>query len=110
MKIVRMTFWVAFLFLLLTGAAQANALADTGSEITVVGMIVVMDDGIYLDEGSRRFLLIDTEDSQYDGLTAEVIGELIMIDDIPAIRVHEITIFEDRPAGDNEEGSSPNNG
>ena len=108
-KICKSLILVFFLMVFAT-VAQANETMEIGENVTVIGVVVVMDDGMYLDDGSRLFLLIEMEDPQHEGLTAEVSGQLILIDDQPAIKVEELVILEDVPAGGDSEETPASNG
>jgi hypothetical protein len=102
---------LAALLLVLTVATAAQAAQgqiEVDADITVIGTVAVMDDGVFLDDGTRLFLLIDMEDTRYEGLTVEVIGQYMVVDDMPAIRVQEMTVLEDSPS-EGEQQESPAN-
>ena len=102
---------LAALLLVLAVAATAQAAQgqiEVDADITVIGTVAVMDDGVFLDDGTRLFLLIDMEDTRYEGLTVEVIGQYMVVDDMPAIRVQEMTVLEDSP-GEGEQQEAPAN-
>lgn len=100
---------VVFLLLTLTVSAQAVDVPDEGGAITMTGIVVIMDDGIYVDGGELMFLLVDMEDPQLEGFTIEVTGEYLVIDDQPAIKVQDISVLEDRAAGEAPQDSSQTN-
>jgi len=113
MKRMREGVLLALLLLALAAPAQAEESVDVGADITVIGTVVLMDDGLYLDDGSRLYLLIDMEDPQAEGLTVEVVGQLVMIDDQPAIKVREMTVLGDVPPAaqpEESEEAPPNRG
>ena len=92
------------------GAVQAGELPEVGEQITVTGIVVFMDDSMYIDDGTRLYLLMDLDDSDYEGLTIDAFGTFLMIDERPALEVHEILILKDRTGDDNEQDSSDNKG
>ena len=89
---------------------QAGELPEVGEQITVTGIVVFMDDSMYIDDGTRLYLLMDLDDSDYEGLTIDASGTFLMIDERPALEVHEILILKDRTGDDNEQDSSDNKG
>ena len=94
----------------LAGTARAGDLPDVGEQTTVTGVVFFMDDAMYIDDGTRLYLLMDMDDSDYEGLTIDASGTFLMIDEQPALEVHEITILKDRTVDDNEQESSDNKG
>lgn len=103
------SFLVLFFLIILSGFSYAADASSQNDDETVVGVIISMDDGIYLDDGSQLFLLVGLDDQQYIGLTVEVVGEPIVVDDSPAIKVKEITILDGEPQGEmSQENGSEN--
>ncbi|SMF03577.1 hypothetical protein [Desulfovibrio gilichinskyi] len=105
-------FLVIFVLMLYSGTAfSAEAPSENGDE-TIVGVIISMDDGIFLDDGYQIYLLVGLDDQQYMGLTVEVIGESIIVDGAPAIKVKEINVLDPQPqeemAPDDEPGNTAN--
>jgi hypothetical protein len=91
------SFLVLLLLTILSGFSYA---ADTSSQNegeSFVGVIISMDDGIYLDDGSQLFLLVGLDDEQYSGLTVEVVGESVVVDGSQAIKVKEINVLDSQP-------------
>ncbi|MBI9112173.1 hypothetical protein [Maridesulfovibrio ferrireducens] len=98
-----------FLCLLLAFSAIAIA-AEAPSEdedITIVGVVIYMDDGIFIDDGAQIHLMVGMDDPQYAGLTVEVIGESLAVDGSPAIKVKVISIIDELPQ-EGESGNSTN--
>lgn len=116
---IRSSVWAALLLLLACAtagfAAQARAaeLLEIEADITVEGLVVVMDDGVFLDDGARLFLLIDMEDPRYEGMTVEVYGQYLLVDEMPAIKVQEIIVLDEGPREGGQDapvGTSDSNG
>ncbi|MBI9078799.1 MAG: hypothetical protein JEY79_03550 [Pseudodesulfovibrio sp.] len=111
MKKVCAVFFAVFLMLFVIGLAQANENdLMIGEKVSVTGVVVVMEDGTFLDEGTNLFLLIDMEDPVFQEAPVEVLGEYLVIDGQPAIKVQEITILDELPAGGDSEMPADNNG
>jgi DNA/RNA endonuclease YhcR with UshA esterase domain len=94
-------------------AAQGQQM-EIEADITVTGIVAVMEDGVFLDDGSRLFLLIGMEDPRYEGMTIEVNGQYVIVDGMPAIKVQDMSVLEGapqdgEPIGD-PAGSSGTNG
>ncbi|MFH1913819.1 MAG: hypothetical protein ABIK45_06060 [Pseudomonadota bacterium] len=77
-----------------SSAAQGDAeMMEIEADITVEGIVAVMDDGVFLDDGVRLFLLIDMEDVRLEGMLVEVFGQYLLVDEMPAIKVQELTVL-----------------
>lgn len=97
------------------GAAQNDAgIMEIEADITVEGVVAVMDDGVFLDDGARLFLLIGMEDARFEGMTVEVFGQYLLVDEMPAIKVQEMIVLDEGPLNqgvrDVPAGTSESNG
>ncbi|WP_285905250.1 hypothetical protein [Pseudodesulfovibrio pelocollis] len=86
---------------LATGPSTAQGqeqMIEIEADITVEGIVAVMDDGVFLDDGVRLFLLIDMEDIRLEGMLVEVFGQYLLVDEMPAIKVQEMTVLDEGAA------------
>ncbi len=97
MKKVLGSFLVVLLLTVFSGILYAADASSQNVDETFVGVIISMDDGIFLDDGSQLFLLVGFDDEQYSGLTVEVVGESVVVDDSLAIKVKEINVLDAQP-------------
>lgn len=102
---------------LYAGAALAQddaGMLEIEADITVEGVVAVMDDGVFLDDGTRLFLLIGMEDARFEGMTVEVFGQYLLVDEMPAIKVQEMIVLDEGPLNpgvrDVPAGTSESNG
>jgi len=92
------------------GAARGETeIMEIEADITVEGIVVVMDDGVFLDDGVRLFLLIDMEDVRLEGMLVEVFGQYLMVDEMPAIKVQEMTVIDEGAASPGRSYQDPKN-
>ncbi|MUM76455.1 hypothetical protein GKC30_02270 [Pseudodesulfovibrio sp. F-1] len=91
-------------------AARGEAeMMEIEADITVEGIVVVMDDGVFLDDGVRLFLLIDMEDVRLEGMLVEVFGQYLLVDEMPAIKVQEMTVLDEGAASPGNRRPKPEN-